>query len=81
MKNFYMAVTIQVDPLFTEYSGGYVADVVKFSSSDNLKIVLERIGGLKTATMCSTKKEAEAMKNLWNETFKKNGEYAFERKK
>lgn len=77
MKNFYMAVTVHIDSLFTECPGGDYAYMVKFNSTDNLKSVLEKIGGLKIATMCATKKEAKEMAERCNEVYKKNGTYAF----
>ena len=77
MKNFYMAVSVVVESTFTNESGGNYAYMVKFTSSDNLKSVLDRIGGLKAANLCATKKEAKELVETWNETFQQNSTYAF----
>ena len=77
MKNFYMAVSVVVESTFTDEPGGNYAYMVKFTSSDNLKSVLDRIGGLKAANMCTTKKEAKELVETWNEAFKQNRTYAY----
>lgn len=77
MKNFYMAVSVWVESVFTDDPGGNYAYMVKFTSKDNLKSVLDRIGGLKAANLCATKKEAKELVETWNEAFKQNGTYAF----
>lgn len=77
MKNFYMAVSVVVESAFTDEPGGNYAYMVKFTSSDNLKSVLDRIGGLKAANMCATKKEAKELVKTWNESYKQNETYAF----
>ena len=77
MKNFYMAVSVVVESTLTDDPGGNCAYIVKFTSSDNLKSVLDRIGGLKAANMCATKKEAKELVDVWNEAFKQNGTYAY----
>lgn len=77
MKNFYMAVYVKTVSEMTNSPEGYCAYRVKFSSGDNLKSVLDRIGGLKAANMCATKKEADELVKMWNETFKENGVYAY----
>ena len=77
MKNFYMAVSIVVESTFTDEPGGNYAYMVKFTSNDNLKSVLNRIGGLKAANMCATKKEAKELVETWNEAYRQNGTYAF----
>ena len=76
MKNFYMAVFVVVESTFTDDPGGNYAYMVKFTSSDNLKSVFDRIGGLR-ANMCATKKEAKELVDVWNEAFKQNGTYAY----
>lgn len=78
MKNFYMAVSVWVESTFTDDLGGNYAYMVKFTSSDNVKSVLDRIGGLKAANMCATKKEAKELVEVWNEAYKQNGTYAFD---
>lgn len=77
MKNFYMAASVVVESTLTEDSGGNYAYMVKFTSSDNLKSVLDRIGGLKAANICATRKEAKELVEIWNEAYKQNGTYAF----
>ena len=77
MKNFYMADSVWVETVFTDDPSGNYAYMVKFTSSDNLKSVLDRIGGLKAANLCATKKEAKELVETWNEAFKQNGTYAF----
>lgn len=78
MKNFYMVVSVVVESTFTDGPSGNCAYMVKFTSSDNLKSVLDRIGGLKAANMCATKKEAKELVETWNEAYKQNGTYAFD---
>ena len=77
MKNFYMAVSVWLEFTFIDEPGGNYAYMVKFTSNDNVKSVLDRIGGLKAANMCATKKEAKELVDVWNEAFKQNGTYAF----
>ena len=78
MKNFYMAVSVVVESTLTDGAGGNYAYMVKFTSSDNLKSVLDRIGGLRAANLCATKKEAKELVETWNEAFKQNRTYAFD---
>ena len=68
---------LTVESTLTEDSGGNYAYMVKFTSSDNLKSVLDRIGGLKAANICATRKEAKELVEIWNEAYKQNGTYAF----
>lgn len=79
MKNFYMAVSVWIESASTDEPGGNYAYMVKFTSNDNLKSVLDRIGGLKAANMCATKKEAKELVEIWNEAYKQNGTYAFDK--
>ena len=72
-----MVVSVWLESTFTDEPGGNYAYMIKFTSSDNLKSVLDRIGGLKAANMCVTKKEAKELVETWNEAFKQNGTYAF----
>lgn len=72
-----MAASVVVESTLTEDSGGNYAYMVKFTSSDNLKSVLDRIGGLKAANICATRKEAKELVEIWNEAYKQNGTYAF----
>ena len=67
MKRIYIAVTIKQDRnerTFSErtnpnYDPGYCAFVVSCTDQDNLKSVLDRIGGLQHANIFPTKKAAE----------------------
>ena len=77
MKNFYMTVSVVVESTLTDSPGGNCAYMVKFTSSDNVKSVLDRIGGLKAANMCATRQEAKELVEIWNEAYKQNGTYAF----
>lgn len=78
MKNFYMGVIVKIESVFTNGIDAYYAYMVKFTSSDNLKSVLDRIGGLQAANVCATKKEAKELVKAWNEGFEQNGVYAFD---
>lgn len=57
----------------------YVAFAVSVSGSDNLVHALDIIGGLVSANVCNSRKEAEEIARAWNETFKKNGTYFYDR--
>lgn len=50
----------------------YIADVMRVSTADNIAARLEHIGGLLHANICETKKKAEAIRDAWNEQYKKN---------
>lgn len=78
MKNFYMAVIVKTESIFTDNIDGYYAYMIKFTSSDNLKSVLDRIGGLQVANVCATKREAGNLVKAWNEGFKLNNVYTFD---
>ena len=86
MKYFYLAVTIEQDRnenIFTERTNpennpGYYAYVLKCSESDNIKSVLERIGGLLHANITPTKKQAAEIVTYWNACYKANGTYLFD---
>lgn len=86
MSKIYMAVTVCQDRNETtfiprenaEYSPGYYAYVVSCKAGENLKFALDRIGGLRVAHLCSTKKEAAEIVTAWNESYKANGEYLFD---
>ena len=86
MKNFYLAVTIEQDKNESiinertppEYSPGYYSYIVKCSESQNVKSVLDSIGGLLYANICPTKKQAAATVEYWNLMHKRNGTYLFD---
>ena len=85
MKKFYIAVTVEQninDCIFTDnpkenYNPGYYAYVISCTASDNLKSVLQSIGGLLHANIFPTKKEARAAAELWNNSYKINKTYLF----
>lgn len=64
MKHFYIAVTVEQDKnesIFTERKNetpecGLYSYVIKCTENDNIKAVLERVGGLIQANICPTKK-------------------------
>ena len=86
MKHFYMAYTAKQDRnhrTFSdrpseEYDPGYYADVISCTSSDNVLSRLNMIGGLVSANIFPTKKEAKAVADYWNECYKRNGTYFFQ---
>ena len=57
----------------------YVAFAVSTSGCNNLVSLLDSIGGLVTANVCNSRKEAEEIARAWNETYKKNGTYFCDR--
>lgn len=85
MANFYIAFTAKQDRNETvfqprknpEYDPGYYADVIRCSDSENLVSVLAHIGGLVSATIFPTRKQAREVANLWNDCYKANGTYFF----
>ena len=86
MKRFYMAYTAKQDRNerclmerpSEEYDHGYYSGVISCTSSENLTWVLSTIGGLVSANIFPTKKEAKAVADYWNECFKRNGTYFFQ---
>lgn len=86
MKYFYLAVAVQQDrneTIFTpretdEINPGFYAYLIKCTESDNLKSVLERVGGLLHANIFPTKKKAAATVKAWNASYKSNGTYLFD---
>ena len=89
MKYFYIVVTVQQDRnenIFTpretdEINPGFYAYLIKCTESDNLKSVLERVGGLLHANIYPTKKKAAAVVEAWNSSYKANGTYLFDNPK
>ena len=57
----------------------YVAFAVSTSGCNDLVSLLDSIGGLVTANVCNSRKEAEEIARAWNETYKKNGTYCYDR--
>lgn len=85
MKYFYIAVTVKQDKnetIFTERTKdpepGFYSYVVKCSENDNLKSLLDRIGGLQHANIAPTKTRASEIVSYWNECYKANGTYLFD---
>ena len=83
MKNFYIVFAVDGNRAPALYKGiagtnkKYFADVMCVSDLDNLAARLECIGGLLSANICSTKKQAREIADAWNEGYKKNGTYLF----
>ena len=85
MKRFFIAVTVQQDknesiftPLEHEPKPGYYAYIIPVTESDNIKSVLERVGGLLHANIYHTKKKAAEVVQVWNAAYKANGTYLFD---
>lgn len=57
----------------------YGAFAVSTSGCNDLVSLLDSIGGLVTANVCNSRKEAEEIARAWNETYKKNGTYFYGR--
>lgn len=70
MKYFYFAVTVKEN-------GKYYAYIVKMSSSDNVLSKL-KIKGILHANIYPTKKQAAAVVEAWNASYKSNGTYLFD---
>lgn len=69
-KYFYFAVT-------SEENGKFYSYIMKIAASDNVKSRLSD-PKIKTATACSTKKNAAFLVNLWNATYKANNAFLFD---
>lgn len=69
MKNFYFAVTVEENDKFYSY-------VLKVGRYNNIINQL-KIPGIKCATICPTKKDAEQIVNQWNACYRANNEYLF----
>ncbi|MBQ7039573.1 MAG: hypothetical protein IJN39_03290 [Clostridia bacterium] len=86
MRRFFIAVTVQQDrndSIFTpkqeaEPNPGYYAYIIPVTESDNIKSVLERVGGLLHANIYHTKKKAAEVVQMWNDGYKNNGTYLFD---
>lgn len=84
-KYCYIAYTAERDRNATAFAErtnpepdpGYYADVLRIGSNENLCSLLASIGGLKCANVFSSRKEAEAVAQMWNESYKRNGTYFF----
>lgn len=86
MKGYYLAVSVTQDryeSIFTpdptkEPSPGLYAYIIRCTGSDNLKAVLDRIGGLRAVNICQSKKAAAELVTAWNEAYKRNGAYLYD---
>jgi hypothetical protein len=70
MKNFYFAVTIQANKKYYSY-------VIKLHQGVNI-ISRLKIPGIVSANIFPTKKEAAAVVERWNATYKANNNYLFD---
>lgn len=70
MKNYYIAAQIKENDKFYAYA-------IKVNTMDNLLSKLE-VNNIVVANLCDTKKKAQELVSLWNESFKNNGTYLFE---
>lgn len=83
MKYFYIAVIVKQDThesVFTPRADHvcdfkYYGDVVRCSECQDVAAVLRHIGGLESAYICASSKQAAATVKLWNESFKEHGRY------
>lgn len=57
--------------------GKLYASASSFTTQDNLSWQFDPAFGTVTANICETKKQAEAIATMWNETYKRNGTYAY----
>ena len=70
MKNYYILITIMENDKYYSY-------VLTVPESDNLISKL-RIKNIYNAMICSTKKSAAEIVEMWNDTYKCNGSYMFD---
>ena len=86
MKGYYLAVSVTQDRnhnIFEpdqakDYDPGNYAFVIRCTGSDNLKALLDTIGGLRAANICQSKKAASELVTAWNEAYKRNGSYLYD---
>ena len=85
MKRFYMAVTVKQDRNENIFEGkkggpnpGYYSYIIPVTEDQNIKSVLDAVGGLVSANFCSTRKRAAEVVNIWNEGYKTEGLYLFD---
>lgn len=81
-KYFYIVFAAKAaPPLFEtekDHKTRYYADIMRVSTQDNIASRLDIIGGLLHANICRTKKEAQDIKDAWNEAYKLNGTYIYD---
>lgn len=73
MKNVWLACQI-------EENGKFYAYAMRVSTADNLVSKLSR-ESIVTANICTSKKEAAYLVDIWNEAHKENGRYMFDNPK
>ena len=71
MKYFYIAVTIEENKKYYSY-------VIKANNQENLLSKL-KIKNIVTATITTTKQQAENLVNLWNTISKGSNQYLFDK--
>ena len=76
-KYFYIVFAAKAAPPLFETERDdktrYYADIMRVSTQDNIASRLNNIGGLLHANICQSKKQAQEIKNAWNEAYKRNG--------
>ena len=85
MKNIFIAVQVDYTGQKELVSGkplnggnnAFYAFVEVYRPGTNLVSALEMIGGLVSATVCETRKQADDTVAEWNRVFRANGTYAF----
>lgn len=85
MGRFYMAVTVRQDrneSIFEgktgEYNPGYYSYILPVNESRNIKSSLDAVGGLVSANIYPTRKQAAEVVAAWNEGYKAAGLYLFD---
>jgi hypothetical protein len=79
-KYFYIVFAAKAGTLFEIYKDDqekYYADIMRVSTQTNIASYLDNIGGLLHANICQSKKQAQEIKNAWNEAYKHNGTYIY----
>lgn len=71
MKHFYIVYTAQLD-------GKSYAGVDTLTNNENIMNLSGRMYGMTSATLCSSKKEAQQLADLWNAAYKHNGTSVFD---
>ena len=85
MKNIYVAIQADYTGEKGLISGrelnngnnAFYAFVEVYRAGTNLVSALEMIGGLVSATVCESRKQADETVTEWNRVFRANGTYAF----
>jgi len=72
MKYFWIAAIVQEN-------GRHYAFAFRVSENDNLKCRLDGIQNLSSANIMPTKKAARDLVTFWNDGFKANGTYLFDK--